>query len=93
MADETVVDKVSGDGDSMTPEEALLDAEQTRGLNDMLARLVPEQREVLLLRFAAGLNAAESGKVMGKKPNAIRQLQFRALANVRQMMEKEMGRL
>jgi RNA polymerase sigma-70 factor, ECF subfamily len=94
MADEMVIDKVDeGDDDMMTPEGALLEAEQAQGLSHMLDRLVPEQREVLLLRFAAGLDAAESGKVMGKKPNAIRQLQFRALANVRQMMEKELGRL
>jgi DNA-directed RNA polymerase specialized sigma24 family protein len=41
---------------------------------------------VLLLRFAAGLDASEAGRVMGKKPNAIRQLQFRALTNVRALM-------
>ena len=71
------------------PEESVLDAEQAGELSEMLGRLPREQREVLLLRFAGGLDTNEAGSVMGKKPNAIRQLQFRALSSLRAMMSEE----
>ena len=69
--------------DDRTPEQRLLVREQRAELHRLLADLPPEQREVLLLRFAAGLDTGEAGDVMGKNPNAIRQLQFRALENLR----------
>jgi len=62
-------------------------AELGREMSALLEQLIPEQREVLLLRFAADLDAKEAGDVMGRKPNAIRQLQFRALANLRTLAE------
>lgn len=91
QADETVAERVDT-AELRTPEAAVLEGETSEELRAVLAQLVPEQREVLLLRFAAGLDAAEAGRVMGKKPNAIRQLQFRALANVRGMITEETRR-
>jgi RNA polymerase sigma-70 factor, ECF subfamily len=72
---------------SDTPEEAVIHGELTRELKEMLAQLAPDQREVLLLRFAAGVGTEEAGRIMGRKPNAVRQLQFRALQNVRARMQ------
>ena len=74
---------------ALTPEESLMTAEMTRELKVMLARLPAEQQEVLVLRFAGGLDTQETGAVMGKKPNAVRQLQFRALESMRRMMREE----
>lgn len=85
QADESVADRMDT-AEMRTPETAILEGETSEELRRMLGKLVPEQREVLLLRFAAGLDATEAGRVMGKKPNAIRQLQFRALTNVRALM-------
>ena len=65
------------------PEERTLHLESRDELDDMLLLLPADQREVLLLRFAAGLDTHETAAVMKKKPNAIRQLQFRALENIR----------
>jgi RNA polymerase sigma-70 factor, ECF subfamily len=73
----------------VSPEEQVLRAERAGELHDLLERLPVEQREVLLLRFAGGLDTHQAGAVMGKKANAVRQLQFRALQGIRQMMQEE----
>lgn len=70
-----------------TPEKQVLEREMSREVVEMLDHLTSEQREVLLLRFAAGLDTNEAAAAMGRKPNAVRQLQFRALAALRQHME------
>lgn len=69
-----------------TPEWAVIEGETTERLNGMLAVLPQDQREVLVLRFAGGLETEEIGAVMGRKPNAVRQLQFRALQQLRGRM-------
>ena len=71
------------------PETAFLFAEAGDEVRTALAALPGDQREVLVLRFAAGLDTKEAGEVMGRKPNAVRQLQFRALQSMRDQMTKE----
>lgn len=71
------------------PEATVLYVELASSMRSLLDGLVPDQREVLLLRFAAGLDTNETAAVMGKKPNAVRQLQFRALENLRTMMSEK----
>lgn len=68
------------------PESAVLDVESAAELRALLDRLPPEQREVLLLRFGAGLDTNETGRAMDRNANAVRQLQLRALRNVRAML-------
>lgn len=65
------------------PEARTLHLETSQELDRLLISLPDEQREVLLLRFAAGLDTHETAAVMRKTANAIRQLQFRALQNIR----------
>jgi RNA polymerase sigma-70 factor, ECF subfamily len=48
-----------------------------------LASLTDEQREVVELRFFAGLSAREAAEVMGKQEGTIRGLQFRAIGALR----------
>jgi RNA polymerase sigma-70 factor (ECF subfamily) len=48
-----------------------------------LAQLTPDQREVILLRFFAGLSSREISVLMGKREGSVRALQFRALATLR----------
>ncbi len=59
---------------------------------DELARamrsLTREQRQVLVLRHIEGHSAASAGEIMGKKENAIRALEFRALASLRRAMSR-----
>lgn len=73
------------------PESLAVEAESSAELRAKLDRLAPDQREVLVLRFAAQLNTNEVGRVMGRRPNAVRQLQFRALTSLRQMMTEEVN--
>jgi RNA polymerase sigma-70 factor, ECF subfamily len=73
-----------------TPESAFLAGEQARDLKLLMDLLPSDQREVLLLRFAAGLDTNEAARVMGRTPNALRQLQFRALENLRSKMHRQL---
>ena len=61
-------------------------------VRDELARalntLTGEQRQVLLLRHIEGHSAASAGAIMGKKENAIRAMEFRALASLRRFMSQ-----
>ncbi len=59
-------------------------------LQAALLQLTPNQRHVLALRFGSGCSLAETGEIMGRKPNAIKQLQFRALAALRKLIEAEL---
>ena len=70
------------------PETIVLLAEQAGSLKRMIDALAPDQREVVLLRFAADLDTYEVGRVMNRNPNAVRQLQFRALQKLRDMMKE-----
>lgn len=74
-----------------SPEEVTLQREISRELRALLATLPADQREILLLRFAGGLDTYEAGAVMGRNANAARQLQFRALQNLRELMSVEAG--
>ena len=72
------------------PESAYARSEVASELNEMMATLSPDQREVLLLRFAAGLGTDEICHIMGRNANAIRQLQFRALETLRGQIDEEL---
>ena len=56
-------------------------------LRETISKLTPEQQHVLALRFGAGCSLAEAAEIMGKNVNAIKQLQFRALSNLRKNLE------
>lgn len=43
-----------------------------------LRGLTPDHQEVLILRFAQNLSLQETAEIMGRRTNAIKQLQFRA---------------
>ncbi len=71
-----------------TPEQAALRRHQERELVDALRGLTPDQAECVVLRFMEGLSIAECAEVLGRKENAVRQLQLRAIRALR----KELGR-
>lgn len=68
---------------------AYADAE-TEALNEMateealarIAALPPDQAEAVLLRVLGGFDAAEAGRIMGKRPGTVRVLQHRALTQL-----------
>jgi len=65
--------------------------ELERSLRIALTHLTPEQQDVLAFRFGAGYSLEETASELRKKPNAIKALQFRALAALRRRMGE--GRL
>ena len=48
--------------------------------------LTPGQREVISLRFGAGLHLAEAAAVMGRSLGAVKMLQHQAIAKLRRML-------
>ena len=60
--------------------------------SDILRRalevLTPEQAEVIALRFSQDLSHREIAAIVGKKENAVRALQFRAIATLRRRFEE-----
>jgi RNA polymerase sigma-70 factor (ECF subfamily) len=61
--------------------------EQNRMVNDAYALLTPEQQHVLALRFGQGYSLEETANLMNKNVNAVKALQFRALA----ALQREVG--
>jgi RNA polymerase sigma-70 factor (ECF subfamily) len=53
-----------------------------------LANLTPEQRDVVVYRFFAGLSPAEIASVMDRREGTIRALQFRALGALRRHLDR-----
>lgn len=54
-----------------------------QSLEPALARLTPEQRQAVELRFLQGMSVAETATTMGRSDEAVKKLQARALANLR----------
>ena len=61
--------------------------EQNRTVNNAYAQLTPEQQNVLALRFGQGYSLEETAAFMNKNINAVKALQFRALA----ALQREVG--
>lgn len=55
----------------------------------MITCLPKHQKQVIILKFIEGLDNREIGKIMGKNEGAIRILQMRALAKLRQKLSCE----
>jgi RNA polymerase sigma-70 factor (ECF subfamily) len=82
-ADIEVPEAASGD----VEDEAVrrMAAERVRQLCE---GLVPDQRDVLLLRMLACLTVEEIAGALGKSPGAVKALQRRGLATLRRQMER-----
>ncbi len=72
-------------GDEATPDEVAMLNEEYARLHAHLNQLLPSQREVLELRFVAGLRCAEIAEVLNKNEGAIRTMISRALNTLRGM--------
>ncbi len=61
----------------------------TRRVLDLLDGIGAEQRDVLMLRFVADLTIEQVAAAVGKSPGAVKQLQRRGLAAVRQVLAQQ----
>lgn len=75
-------------------EAEAMDAMGWDGLSELLERLTPDHRETLLLRIVAGLSLDETATVMARSVGSVKQLQRRALAALKELVEeRQEGRL
>lgn len=75
-----------------TPESALVDEEDRRRLIEAISRLVPADREVIALRWFAGLSEAEMATAMGCRPGTVKSRLSRALGRLRAELPEEDAR-
>jgi len=59
----------------------------TRAALDLISSLPPEQAEAVLLRTVMGLDAKSAGRVLGKRPGAVRTAAYRGLRALRDALE------
>lgn len=53
-----------------------------------IGQLPPAQREVIELRFVAGLSVAETAKVLGKSENNVKVLQHKGIARLQRLLKE-----
>jgi len=78
---------------SSTEIEAIEEIEQRAALFELVERLPDDQRRVISLRFAEEKSIREVAEALSRSEGAIKQLQFRALQNLRTMEFERSGRL
>ena len=84
--DEVAMDALGGAED---PEAEALRSLATARVRSLCDELVPDQRDVLLLRIVGGLTVDEVAASLGKSAGAVKALQRRALAALRRKMSRE----
>jgi RNA polymerase sigma-70 factor, ECF subfamily len=72
-----------------TPEESAELGYDQKRLRRAILELQGDQQQVLMMHFIEGFTCAEIAAAIGKKEGAIRVIQHRALAKLRQILEKE----
>lgn len=81
---EMVAERAHGDAG---PDEIAVIRQDLDAVSAALGELTDEQREVIALRFFAGLSAREAAEAMGKQEGTIRGLQFRAIGALRRHLD------
>lgn len=70
-------------------EDVVIGRMATDRVRSLCDRLVPDQRDVLLLRLVGGFTVEEVGAALGKSSGAVKQLQRRGLLALRKILERE----
>jgi RNA polymerase sigma-70 factor, ECF subfamily len=83
--DENLTEAAASDG-AVDPEELAIDRLEGSRVMGALRELSPDQREVLLLRMAAGMTAPEVATVLGKTTGAVKALQHRGLNSLARVL-------
>jgi len=72
--------------DSFSAQVPLAELPDTAALSDLLQGLTPDQRSVVWLRYVTELTLDETAVVVGKTPEAVAALTYRALAILRKSL-------
>lgn len=70
------------------PEEIALRRELVEHTNDLLATLLPRQREIVVMRIVLGMSAQETAIAVGTTADAVRVAQHRALNRLRRTINR-----
>ena len=70
-------------------ERSALDRVGATWVDEALATLAPDQRDVLLLRVVADLTVEQVADALGKRPGAVKALQRRGVAALRRTLPAE----
>ena len=70
------------------PEQAAMQGSQVAELRRLLDQLPEHHREILVLRVALGMSAVETAATVGSTSGAVRVTQHRALAKLRELVER-----
>jgi RNA polymerase sigma-70 factor, ECF subfamily len=70
------------------PEEIALRRELVEQTSDLLATLLPRQREIVVMRVVLGMSAQETADAVGTTPDAVRVAQHRALNRLRRTINR-----
>jgi RNA polymerase sigma-70 factor (ECF subfamily) len=70
--------------DEISPENQMIQQERLQRLMSLVARLDNEKRDLLALRFAAGLSSAEIAAISGKKSETIKKQLTRIIQKLRE---------
>lgn len=83
-----VPDRAGGSDD---PEQCLLRAHSVDQMCELLRRLTANQRDVVFLRVLGGYSAAEIGRLLDHRPEAVRLIQHRAIGRLRGLLGHTSG--
>lgn len=72
--------------DTVSAQVPLAELPDTAALSDLLQGLTADQRSVVWLRYVADLTLDETAVVVGKAPEAVAALTYRALASLRRSL-------
>ena len=73
-------------GDDLNPAAGLEQTEEMRVVQAAVSTLTEEQQHVIALRFGSGYSLKDTSRAIGKKVNAVKQLQYRALTSLRKSL-------
>lgn len=83
------VDAMESSGPAGNTEEEAMQHLATKHVREIINGLVPDQRDVLLLRVIGGLTVQEVARVVGKSNGAVKALQRRGLAAISRRRSRE----
>ena len=84
----TSIDKENAD-EIKDPKSEVEKWREHQELLELLTCLPPGQKQVIILKFIEDMDNKEIGKIVGKREGAVRVLQMRALAKLRQTLVNE----
>lgn len=86
-----IPDTIEASGSFFSPEDSCELKVDGERVWRAVRNLPYEQRQVIVMRFIDDLGYPEIAQVLGKSVGAVRVIQFRALANLRRMLDEELN--